>query len=70
MKLIEEETTKRLEEAIQKKVEESLNSEEMKQEIQKRLEEGRRTLNDEVAVQLKREKEDAGLQARKKEVNI
>ena len=70
MKLIEEETAKRVEEAIQKKVEESLNSEEIKQEIQKRLEDGRRRLNAEVAAQLEKEKEAALLEARQKEVNI
>ncbi|MBA0655339.1 hypothetical protein Goklo_007834 [Gossypium klotzschianum] len=67
LKLIEEETAKRVEEAIQKKVEERLNSEEIKQEIQKRLEEGRRRLNDEVAAQLEKEKEAAILEARQKE---
>lgn len=44
MELIEEETAKRVEEAIRKKVEESLNSEEIKLELQRRLEEGRRKL--------------------------
>ncbi|TYH22967.1 hypothetical protein ES288_A04G172200v1 [Gossypium darwinii] len=67
LKLIEEETAKRVEEAILEKVEERLNSEEIKQEIQKRLEEGRRRLNDEVAIQLEKEKEAALLEARQKE---
>lgn len=67
LKLIEEETAKRVEEAILKKVEERLNSDEIKQEIQKRLEEGRRRLNDEVAIQLEKEKEAALLEARQKE---
>lgn len=70
LKLIEEETAKRVEEAIQKKVEERLNSEEIKQEIQKRLEEGRRRLNDEVAAQLEKEKEAAILEVRQKEVKL
>ena len=70
LKLIEEETAKRVEEAIQKKVEKRLNSEEIKQEIQKRLEEGRRRLNDEVASQLEKEKEATLLEATQKEVNI
>ncbi|KAA3463320.1 F-box family protein [Gossypium australe] len=67
LKLIEEETAKRVEEAILEKVEERLNSDEIKQEIQKRLEEGRRRLNDEVAIQLEKEKEVALLEARQKE---
>ncbi|KHG21072.1 hypothetical protein F383_11050 [Gossypium arboreum] len=67
LKLTEEETAKRVEEAILEKVEERLNSEEIKQEIQKRLEEGRRRLNDEVAIQLEKEKEAALLEARQKE---
>ncbi|MFQ6648782.1 hypothetical protein Gotur_021832 [Gossypium turneri] len=67
LKLIEEETAKRVEEAILKKVEERLNSDEIKQEIQKRLEEERRRLNDEVAIQLEKEKEAALLEARQKE---
>lgn len=70
LKLIEEETANRVEEAIQEQVEERLNSEEIKQEIQKRLEKGRRRLNDEVAVQLEKEKEAALIEARQKEVNI
>ncbi|KAK8304187.1 hypothetical protein V6Z11_D04G203200 [Gossypium hirsutum] len=69
-KLIEEETAKRVEEAILKKVEERLNSDEIKQEIQKRLEEGRRRLNDEVAIQLEKEKEAALLEARQKETHV
>lgn len=70
MKLIEEETTRRVEEAIRKRVEESLNSEEIKLEIQKRLEEGRKRLQDEVTAQLKKEKEDALIEARRKEASI
>ncbi|RVX04497.1 Uncharacterized protein CK203_023509 [Vitis vinifera] len=67
LKLIEEETTRRVEEAIRKKVEESLNSEEIKLEIQRRLEEGRKRLLDEVAIQLEKEKEAALIEARQKE---
>lgn len=70
MKLIEEETVKRVEEAIQNKVEVRLNTEEIKQEIQKRLEEGRRRLVAEVAAQLEREKESAEVEARRKEVKL
>lgn len=69
MKLIEEETSKRVEEAIRRKVEESLNSEEIKVEIQIRMEEGRKKLFDEVAAQLEKEKEAAIIEARQKEVN-
>jgi arginine/glutamate-rich protein 1 len=70
LKLIEEETAKRVEEAIRKRVEESLDSEEVRVEIQRRLEEGRKKLNDEVAAQLEKEKEAALIEARQKEVYI
>ena len=70
MRLIEEETTKRVEEAIRKKVEVSMHSEEIKLELQRRLEEGRKRLNDEVAAQLEKEKEAAIIEARQKEVFI
>lgn len=68
LKLLEEETAKRIEEAIRKRVEESLSSEEVKLEIQRRIEEGRKKLFDEVAAQLEREKEAALIEARKKAV--
>lgn len=67
MNLIEEETTKRVEEAIQNKVKESLNSEEIKLEVQRRLEEGRKKLIDVVAAQLEKEKEAALIGAKQKE---
>lgn len=70
LKLIEEETTKRVEEAIRKKVEESMHSEGIKLEIQRQLEEGRKRLHDEVAAQLEKEKEDAIIEARQKEVYV
>lgn len=70
MKLLEEETARRVEEAIRKRVEESLNSEEVKQEIQRRIEEGRKKLFDEVAVQLEKEKEAALAEARQKAVGF
>jgi len=70
LKLIEEETAKRVEEAIQRKVEKSLNSEEIKVEIQRRLEEGRKRLIDEVANQLEKEKEASLIEARQKEVGV
>lgn len=57
-----------MEEAIRKKVEDSLNSEEIKMEIKRRLEEGRKRLLDEVESQLEKEKEAALTEARRKEV--
>lgn len=70
LNLIEEETAKRVEAEIQKKVEESLNSEEIKLEIERRLEEGRKKLVTEVAAQLEKEKEAALIEARKREASI
>ena len=70
MKLLEEETARRIEEAIRKKVEESLNSEELKLEIQRRIDEGRKKLFDEVAAQLEKEKEAALIEARQKAVSL
>ncbi|KAG5525886.1 hypothetical protein RHGRI_032248 [Rhododendron griersonianum] len=67
MKLIEEETAKRVDEAIRKKVEESLDSEETKLEVRRRLEEGRNKLLDEVAAQLEKEKEAALIESKQKE---
>lgn len=70
LKLIEEETAKRVAEEIRKKVEESLNSEEIKLEIRKRLEEGKKKLVVEVAAQLEKEKEESLVEARKREASI
>jgi arginine/glutamate-rich protein 1 len=70
LKLIDEETTKRVEEAIRREVEVSMHSEEIKLEVQRRLEEGRKRLHDEVAAQLEKEKESAIIEARQKEVYI
>lgn len=67
-KLVEEETVKRVEQAIQKKVDESLNSLEIRSELQRRLVEGRKRLQMEVAAQLEKEKEAALIEARQKEV--
>lgn len=67
---MEEETAKRLEEAIRKNVEERLNSEEVRLEIERQIEEGRKTLFDDVATQLEKEKEAALMEARQKEVSI
>lgn len=68
LRILEEETARRIEEAIRKKVEESLNSEEIKLEIQRRIEEGHKKLLDEVAAQLEKEKEAALIEARQKVV--
>lgn len=68
MKLLEDETARRVEEAIRKKIEETLNSEEVRLEIQKRIAEGRKKLLEEVEVQLEKEKEQALIEARKKAV--
>lgn len=68
LKLLEEETARRVEEAIQKMVEESLNSEDIKLEIQRQIDEGRKRLANEVATQLEKEKTAALIEARQKEV--
>jgi arginine/glutamate-rich protein 1 len=47
-----------------------LNSEEVKLEIERRIEEGRKKLFDDVATQLDKEKEAALVEARQKEVSI
>lgn len=65
--MLEEETAKRIEEAIRKNVEEKLNSEEVKLEIERRIEEGQKKLFDDVAAQLRKEKETALMEARQKE---
>lgn len=70
MKKLEEDAARRMEELIQKNVEEILNSEETKLEIQRRIEEGRKKLFDDVDLQLAKEKEAALTAARQKEVNI
>lgn len=69
LKLIEEETAKRVEEAIKRKVDDSLNTEEIKLEIRRRLEEGRKKLVNEVAAQLEIEKEAALIEAKQKEAS-
>ncbi|KAI4369603.1 hypothetical protein MLD38_018028 [Melastoma candidum] len=68
LKRLEEETTRRLEETIRKNVEERLISEEVKSEIERRIEIGRKILFDDVEAQLKREKEAALLEAIHKEM--
>ena len=70
LKLLEEETARRLEESIRKNVEEKLNSEEVQLEIERRIEQGRKKLFDDVESQLHKEKEAALAEERKKEVRI
>lgn len=70
MKKLEEDEARRLEELIQKNVQEILNSEETRLEIERRVEEGRKKLFDAVDVQLAKEKEAALTAARQKEVSI
>lgn len=70
LKHLEEETAMRVEEAIRKNVEEKLNTEEVKYEIHRRIEEGRKKLFDDVVVQLEKEKEAALTEAHEREVNL
>ena len=70
LNLLEEETTRRLEESIRKNVEEKLNSEEVQSEIERRIEEGQKKLFDDVVAQLLKEKEAALVEERRKEVRI
>lgn len=67
LKILEEETTKRIEEAIRIKVEERLASDEVKLEIERRIVDGRKKLFDDVEAQLEKEKESALIEARQKE---
>lgn len=68
LKILEEETARRIEDAIRAKVEEKLKSEEVKLEIERRVEEGHKKLFDDVEAQLEREKQAALTEARQKEV--
>lgn len=67
-KIIEEQTAKRVQEAIRKKVHEALHSEELRKEVELKIQEGRKKIFDDIAAQLEREKEDALAEARRKEV--
>ncbi|KAI4325628.1 hypothetical protein MLD38_031010 [Melastoma candidum] len=67
LKFLEEESARRLEETIRKNVEKCLNSEEVKFEIERRIEISRKKLSDDVEAQLKREKEAALVEAKSKE---
>jgi arginine/glutamate-rich protein 1 len=57
-RILDEEYTKILEETICNKVEESLNTNEVKLEMQARIEEGCQNLIDQVTLQLQKKKED------------
>lgn len=67
-KIIQEETAKRVEEAVRKKVHEALHSEELKKEIEMKIQEGRKKIFDDIASQLETEKGAALAEARRKEV--
>ncbi|KAI4964202.1 hypothetical protein ZWY2020_006853 [Hordeum vulgare] len=66
LRLLEEETTKRVEQAIRKQVEDSLNSEEIKHEIQRRIDEGRKRIYEEVVAQIEKEKVSALVEAQQR----
>lgn len=68
LRLLEEETTKRVEQAIRKQVEDSLNSEEIKHEIQRRIDEGRKRIHEEVVAQIEKEKVSALVEAQQRAV--
>lgn len=70
LKQLEEETARRLEEEIRKRVEEKLSSEEVKLEIERRIEEGHRKLFEDVEIQLEKEKQASLTEARLKEVSF
>lgn len=69
LKRLEEETAQRIEEAIRRNVEERLSSEEVKMEIERRIEEGWKKLLEDVQAQLQKEKDAALNEARQKEVS-
>lgn len=69
LKRLEEETAQRIEEAIRKNVEERLSSDEVQLEVERRIEEGRKKLLEDVEAQLQKEKEAALNEARQKEVS-
>ena len=69
LRRLEEETAQRIEEAIRRNVEERLSSDEVRIEVERRIEEGRRKLLEDVQVQLQKEKDAALNEARQKEVS-
>ena len=66
IRIMDEETTKRLEVKICKKVEESLGTEDTKSEIQSRIEEERNKLMENITFHLQKEKEDKIQEGRQK----
>ena len=58
MRILDEESTKGLEEEICKKVKESLNTDELKSEMKDKIEEGCHNLLHGITLQLQKEKED------------
>ena len=70
LKRLEEETAWRIEEAVRKNVEERMNTEEAKAEIERRTKEAYEKMLLDVEIQLKNEKESALNEARRKEVSL
>ena len=69
LKLIEEESSKRIELAIEKLVQEALDSEELRKEVERRLQEGRKKVSEDVLTQMEKEREEAALESQRKEVS-
>ncbi|CAM6093839.1 unnamed protein product [Calypogeia fissa] len=70
LKLIEEETARRVEGAIRAMVQEALVSDDLKREVELKVEEGRKKILEDIANQLQQEKQAALAAARKKEEKI
>lgn len=70
MELLEEDTARRIEEAVRRNVEERLKSEEVKLEIERRIAEGLKKKFDDVEIQLQKEKQEMLAEARRKDVSI
>jgi C4-dicarboxylate-specific signal transduction histidine kinase len=70
LKRLEEETAQRIEEAVRKNVEERMKTEEVKEEIERRTKEAYEKMFLDVEIQLKKEKEAALNEARRKEVSL
>jgi arginine/glutamate-rich protein 1 len=69
LKLIEEEASKRIELAIEKMVQEALDSEELRKEVERRLQEGRKKVSEDVMAQMEKEREEAALESQRKEAS-
>lgn len=70
LKRLEEETAQRIEEAVRKNVEERMETEEVKEEIERRTKDAYEKMILDVEIQLKKEKESALNEARRKEVSF